>query len=114
DQCVRRRLTLRYECQHNSSARSADVLWEAYLSRSEFVPIGAPRFDSFPGDVRNVYEAIAAVERTWRPFEGPIAVVVHLDEVQRIPAVRLGQLLSALLEAFDDRRLPPYKIFPIL
>jgi hypothetical protein len=112
EQCVERRLTLRYECR-DESTRSADVLWEAYVSRPGFVPVGAPRFGSLNG-VRDVYEAIAAVERTWRPFGGPIAVLVHLDEVQRIAAVRLGQLLSALLEPFDDRGPPPYKIFPIV
>lgn len=111
-QCVTRRLTLRYECR-DSSARSADVLWEAYLSRPGFMPAGAPRFGSLNG-VRDVYEAIAAVERRWAPFAGPFAVLVHLDEVQRIPAVRLGQLLSALLEPFDDNGPPPYKIFPIV
>ncbi len=47
--------------------------------------------------LEQVFRVVAATERAWRSFDGPIAVIIHLDEVQR--------LLDQQLDANDAARL---------
>ena len=111
EHCVKRGLSLRFDFRSgDDNVRSADVLWKAYCSSFGV----SPPPPSPSGGVNEVYAAIAAVERSVAPFEGPIAVLVHLDEVQHLKPIRLGELISAFHEPFEDHGPPQHGIFPIV
>ncbi|MFZ5487876.1 MAG: hypothetical protein ACOY5G_12930, partial [Pseudomonadota bacterium] len=83
-----------------------------------------PRFEGgttslYGRSLTEVWVSIAQLERSWRPHSDPLAVIVHLDEVQLLEsgdegkaAQELGRMVRELAEQVWDQH-QPVALFPI-
>lgn len=124
EQCVARQLVLQMDAPFaNTDSATARRLLEAYFSPP--ATASGPRFDKTTTPqvvtVNDAWATIARCERAWRPHDGPIAVIVHLDEVQKLlvgtfteanAAALLGTLVHQLAAAvWSDRSVALFPIF---
>ena len=114
EQCVGRHLLLRHEFSFDIPA-SASLISTAYFTPRTPCPARFSGVDPPAASrLEDVWKLISAIERRWRPFDGPIAVVIHLDEVQRAGkdhGEQLKALLVALAQVYGDKEA---KIFPVI
>lgn len=109
EECATRQLVL--QISQPSRTDLADRLVSVYLSPP--ITASTPRFKGITTDLMNsllgrtltkVWGYIAEQERNWRPLAGPLAVIVHLDEVQGLEsgnldkAAVLGDMVRELAE----------------
>jgi hypothetical protein len=86
EECAARQLVLQRALEPPlNTSHLPELLLSAYFNppptaSSRRFEVGAP----VRGDIVSAFRLIAAKEREWRPFNGPIAVIVHFDEAQRL------------------------------
>ena len=124
DECAARQLVL----QANVSTTQIDLaslVLAAYLQPP--ATASSPRFRQaavpFNLPLRQAFTLIAQSERAWRPYAGPISVIIHLDEVQELlkgqPKISereagqfLGKLVRQMAEVlWDDQSISLFPIF---
>ena len=127
-ECMERQLVLQADIDVVTKTSMPEALLNAYLSpnstasvprfRMEHSIVSVPRF----GNVDQVCRFIAACEHAWHPFDGVIAVVIHLDEVQRLlsqqyneeeAARYLGDAVNSLASVLWAASATTIKLFPI-
>lgn len=118
EQCVQRGLTICYDFKQHprdrkpDDIRAANLLWDTYASaRLPHLPRSWRMWQ--PPAIYDVFDAISRIERQHSAFEGPIAVVVHLDECQELTPMRLGELIYRAHSPFYSVGMPKHKIFPV-
>ena len=97
EECATRQLVLQVTVP--SLTYLADQLLDVYLSPP--ITASTPRFEGkttplYRHSLTEVWAYIAQLERSWRPHSGPLAVIVHLDEVQELESGDVGKAAQQL------------------
>ncbi len=91
-ECMERQLVLQID--FNAATIMEDAILHAYFAPKRTASVSRFReqctYPSYLGNrLEQVFRLVAGTERAWRSFTGPIAVIIHLDEVQRLLDQRL-------------------------